>query len=417
MRQLTMTALAGILIAAAFAGTALIAANADDPARPTLPCDTAAAHPNDSLPEGIAGTDFAAIDPAPAIAACAQARAALPDDGRIAYNLARALHAGGKVDAARDAYLAAQGLGHARAGLGLGLLYRDDNGLPFGPADAIAPIEDAARAGVADAAFELGRAFADGLGVEADAVKALLWYRRAAEASLPQAQFELGWAAETGRGMAADAAEAASWYEKAAEAGNLMAMNNLGWLHAQGEGVARDPARAAELYRAAAEGGEPVAMGNLAWVLENGIGTAQDAGEAARWYGRAAEAGDAQSKLALGNLYLLGQGVTRDPVTALRWFHKARMAGRVEALSYIGEVYERAGEKRDPERAATFYLHALKAGDGWPASRMAASWDNETARALQRLLQEAGHYGGPIDGVIGGGSRAAMRALLVAGED
>jgi hypothetical protein len=32
-------------------------------------------------------------------------------------------------------------------------------------------------------------------------------------------------------------------------------------------------------------------------------------------------------------------------------------------------------------------------------------------------LREAGLYRGPIDGVIGGGSRAAMRALLAAGEN
>jgi TPR repeat protein len=160
-----------------------------------------------------------------------------------------------------------------------------------------------------------------------------------------------------------------------------------------------------------------VVMGNFVWVLENGIGTTQDAGEAARWYLSAAQAGEAQSMLALGNLYLLGHGVERDADAALTWFARARSAGRVEALSYIGEVFEKADEKRDPERAAAFYFRAMQAGDGWPASRMAASWDNETARALQRLLQEAGHYGGPIDGVIGGGSRAAMRALLVAGEN
>jgi len=419
MRQFTMTAPVGILFAAAFSTTAILAEGtaATDPLSLARACDTAASHSGDDLPDGVTGTDFASIDPTEAVAACARARLVLPEDGRIAYNLARALQAGDDLAAAREAFLAAQDLGHARAGLGLGLLYRDDNGLPFGPADSIAPIEDAARAGVADAAYELGWAYAGGLGVEADAGQALHWYRRAAVQGLPQAQFELGWAAETGIGMAADAAVAAGWYLKAAEAGNLMAMNNLGWLHAQGEGVARDPERAVALYRAAAEGGEPVAMSNLAWMLENGIGTTQDTDEAARWYLSAAEAGEAQSMLALGNLYLLGQGVERDAVTALRWFHKARMAGRAEALSFLGEVYEKSDQKRDPERAADFYIRALEAGDAWPASRMAASWDDETARALQRLLQAAGHYQGPIDGVIGGGSRAAMRAVLAPGDN
>jgi TPR repeat protein len=411
MRLLTMIAPAGSFLAATFATTLLAqgVASGDDPQELARACDRATGRSG--------GTERAANDPSEAIVVCTEARAAFPEDGRIANDLARALWAGGEVGAAREAFLAAQALGHPRAGLGLALLYREDNALPFGPADAIAPLEDAARAGVADAAYELGRAHAAGLGVEADAVRALQWYRRAAVQGLPQAQFELGWAAETGLGMDADPAVAAGWYHEAAEAGNLMAMNNLGWLHAQGEGVARDPARAVALYRAAAEGGEPVAMGNLAWMLENGIGTAQDTGEAARWYLDAANAGEAQAMLALGNLHLLGQGVARDAVSALRWFHRARMAGRAEALSYIGEVYEKSQAKHDPERAAAFYLRALKAGDGWPTSRMAASWEAETARALQRLLQAAGTYDGPIDGVIGTGSRAAMRAVMAAQDD
>jgi TPR repeat protein len=224
--------------------------------------------------------------------------------------------------------------------------------------------------------------------------------------------FELGWAYETGLGTEPDLALAARWYRQAAEAGNLMAMNNLGWLYAQGNGVERDPGRAVELYRTAADGGVPIAMGNLGWMLENGIGAAQDLPAAATWYRAAAMQGEPQSMLNLGNLFLLGDGVDYDPATALQWFARAREAGRVEALSYMGEVYETTPEFKDPERAAWLYIRALQAGDGWPASRAAREWDRETARAVQVILKDNGYYTGPIDGVMGGGSRAAMEAVL-----
>ena len=116
--------------------------------------------------------------------------------------------------------------------------------------------------------------------------------------------------------------------------------------------------------------------------------------------------------LALGNLYLLGQGVDRDPDAALTWFARARTAGRVEALSYMGEVFEKSDDRRDPERAAAFYIRALQAGDAWPGEPQGPRLGAETARALQQRLKDAGHYTGPIDGIIGGGSRAAMRAVL-----
>ncbi len=236
----------------------------------------------------------------------------------------------------------------------------------------------------------------------------------AAEAGRADAMFDLGWAHEEGRGVAQDFAGAALWYERAAAQGHGAAMNNLGWLHAQGAGVVKDLPRAVALYRAGAEAGEPGAMGNLGWMLEYGIGTAQDLDAAARWYRRAAEAGDTQAMLNLGNLYLTGNGVEADGATALAWFRKARGAGRIEALSYIGEVYEKAPEMRDPRRAAWVYVRALQAGDSWPGRRMAQEWDHETAMEVQRILRDQGHYEGPIDGTMGGGSRRAMQDLLAA---
>ena len=78
-------------------------------------CAAQAAHPQDegSAPEGVA---FADIDPEAAIAACAKARAVYPDHGPTAYNLARAFQAGGFVQDARDAFVAALDAGPCAGG-------------------------------------------------------------------------------------------------------------------------------------------------------------------------------------------------------------------------------------------------------------------------------------------------------------
>ncbi|GKY88741.1 tetratricopeptide repeat protein [Sinisalibacter aestuarii] len=278
------------------------------------------------------------------------------------------------------------------------------------PDSADATPEPPAMPGEPEESYALGLALVAN-GAEADAATAINAFRIAAEAGIAGAQFELGWAYETGRGTDASIPDAVRWYEKAAAAGEARAMNNLGWLLAQGQGLPRDVARALALYTEAANAGEASAMGNLAWMMENGIGMAQDLDGAARWYRRAADAGDTQAMLSLGNLYLVGDGVTQDTSEAIAWFARARAAGRVEALSYIGEVFEKSPDRRDPDRAAGFYLRALESGDNWPETRASAAWDGDTAIALQRLLAARALYSGPLDGKVGPGTRAAMRRL------
>lgn len=274
-----------------------------------------------------------------------------------------------------------------------------------GPARPVTSPEDAEQL------YQLGLSLIDGEPEEDGLKAAVAAFRHAAEAGHPGAAFELGWALETGQGLDPDPAGAAVWYEAAMAGGDARAMNNLGWLYAQGRGVRRDAAQAVALYTQAAEAGEPSAMSNLGWMLENGIGTAQDLAAAAGWYARAAEAGDAQAMLSLGNLHLVGDGVEQNPRKALVWFARARVAGRDEALSYMGEVFEKTEQMHDPERAAGLYIRALEAGDAWPLSRASRSWEDATARALQRRLTQRGVYNGEIDGAIGPASRQAMRRL------
>lgn len=342
-------------------------------------CDHAAAHPNDpGKPVTVIGVDSGAMDIARAIEACLAAHQAFPDHGRTAYQLGRAYHIGNQPREAEAVYFEALADGYERASLAVGFLYQDDNAL------------------------------------NRDAEDAFPFFRRAAEAGQVEAEFEMGWAYENGLGTVQDYAQAAQWYRRAADQGDKLAMNNLGWLYSEGNGVERDPVRAFELYRPGAEAGIAIAQYNLGWAYQNGVGVAQDQLAAAEWYGRAAANGETFAMLNLGYMYLFGEGVTRDPAEALSLFHAADDAGSIEAKSYIGEVYENATEYYHADTAAWYYVRALKGGDDWPTTRAAEDWDNATARAVQRILKDNGFYTGPLDGVMGAGSIAAMKRVLPA---
>jgi TPR repeat protein len=70
----------------------------------------------------------------------------------------------------------------------------------------------------------------------------------------------------------------------------------------------------------------------------------------------------------------------------------------------------------DCEGAAHWYLRAARAGDAqtqhFLLSRYVRDLRIETRMSAQRRLREAGHYNGPIDGVFGEETLAALRAFL-----
>jgi hypothetical protein len=133
---------------------------------------------------------------------------------------------------------------------------------------------------------------------------------------------------------------------------------------------------AVKWYRAAAERDHTAAQFNLALSYSSGIGIERDLGLANFWYRRAA---DQNYSYAMWNLAINlneGTGGPHDPVGAAEYLIKAYLAGHAKA-----------------ERAFSQNLD---------------SWQVGTRREVQRLLQIAGHYDGPVNGEI---DAATVRAL------
>src|SRR5262249_25555672 len=104
---------ASIILIVMLMGTPALAQ--DNAARAIAECDRLAASDMDTQrPPTAPGVPISSIimSPSTALTACLAAAKAAPADGRIIFQLGRALHAGGQYEDARSAYQLAAQLGH-----------------------------------------------------------------------------------------------------------------------------------------------------------------------------------------------------------------------------------------------------------------------------------------------------------------
>ena len=181
-------------------------------------CDRLAASPHDPARRG-EGVPYAALDAPAAIAACAAARDAAPEEPRFAFQLGRALAKAGRVEEALAAYRAAAERGHLAALHNVAQLYEEGLLPAEGPATAVRWYLLAAERGFAPSQLRLGLAYLAGEGIVADASKGLAWIALAAGQGFAPAQLVLGLAHEGGAGVARDLAAARRWYAAAAAQG------------------------------------------------------------------------------------------------------------------------------------------------------------------------------------------------------
>ena len=383
---------------------------------------------------------------------------------------ARAAYARGDHTTALRGFRIHADRGHAGAQFNLGLMYDKGEGVPQDYAEAARWYRRAAEQGHAVAQFNLGDMYANGEGVPQNYAEALRWYRRAAEQGRAGAQFNLGLMYDKGEGVPQDYAEAARWYRRAAKQGHAVAQFNLGLMYDKGEGVPQDYAEAARWYRRAAEQGHAVAQFNLGLMYANGEGVPQHYAEALRWYRRAAEQGHASAQFNLGLIYDKGEGIPQDYAEAARWYRRAAEQGHAGAQNNLGVMYAKGeGVPKDFVQAHKWYnLAASRASSSDPdlrekavrsrdriaarltpaqlarAQRLAREWQPRTSTAeppvheqrpstsaapaprapnagaestrdrianLQRALRRLGYDPGPVDGIPGARTRAAIRAF------
>jgi len=206
-----------------------------------------------------------------------------------------------------------------------------------------------------------------------------------AEAGNPAAQFEV--AAGMLRAHQPRAGEAATWFREAAINGLDVAQFNLGVMYERGLGVPEDETRALLWYHSAAEQGYPLAQYNLGRLYALGKGIPQSDAEAKRWFQRAADRGVSDG------LYELARFET-DELDRERLLYTAAKAGAEQAQEWL-RVKSAGGVPEAPLGPPAGLM--LDAPTGAP-----------DIAEIQEGLAELGYYEGPVDGIAGPMTRAAI---------
>lgn len=321
--------------------------------------------------------------------------------GTVDYRAAaRWYEAAGRLPAAR----------HRLAGLALRGL-----GMAADTERAMDLLAAAAAAGYAPAQYNYAAAWEAGLHLPPDGDRAALWYRRAAQGGMAEAHYALGRLLAAG----GDLRRALAHYRAAAAAGYAPAQNNLALSYERGEGVPRDPVVAKDWYRRAAAAGLAVAQNNLGIVLRYGRGVAPDAAAAAASFRAAALGGDAFGQLNFAQALANGVGVAADPVEAYAWILLARHSGAGAAAAraddYATSLAPRLDRERLRQAARRARLLAVRVAleverrRQRPLRPLAVEALGAPVVAAQRYLRELGYLAGPVDGIAGPMTAAALR--------
>ncbi|WP_181409799.1 peptidoglycan-binding protein [Martelella alba] len=243
----------------------------------------------------------------------------------------------------------------------------------------------------------------------------------AAKADDPRAFYEIAGLYQAGTALPKDLNAARAWFQQAADGGLTPADFQLGSIYEKGIGTAANPVRAVDYYRKAAQAGNVSAMHNLAVMLANGASGTQNFAEADRWFEEAANHGVSDSQFNLAILYARGAGVAQDLVLSYKWFAIAAEGGDMVAEARRDEVAAALSKSELTQaRKAVhdFHAEAINAS----ANTVDIPWDWQQPRPLtekerqnvvsqvQSLLNQAGFDAGPVDGLMGAKTAAAVMA-------
>lgn len=234
-------------------------------------------------------------------------------------------------------------------------------------------LEQAAANGNAIAQFQQGERL-----IQAGDISAgVALIQRSATNDLAFAEHRLAKLHEEGLGVPRDLNEARVWTERAAEGGNVEAMYDLGVFYAEGEGGPQSFAAAAKWFRSAAEFGIVDSQYNLALLFENGLGISPSDEEALYWYMNAARSGDGSAPAEVARL---SASLSADQVAA------------VEARAANWTASTPAGP-----------ANGVFGDQVWETSQRAQ------LQAVQTALNALGYSAGTPDGILGNGTRQAIR--------
>lgn len=398
------------------------------PKRNITECDRLGADPEDvrALTSGVSN-QLIMQNPQPAIAACKIALSTYPDDPLLNYQIGRAYRWLKNEKEAVIWLTRAARLQHPQAMYTLGFLYQIGFGVERSEQNAIdwyakaadfghvAAMRDvarhhginknyieminwltiAAKSGDSHSMDDLsqfyeGSGFYEGSEKFKDKQKAFEWKLRAAESGSHWSALKLADAYRDGKGAENSLEKAVHWYKQAAGLGNAVAMHRLGELYRPDKGVLKDGKESFKWAFKAANPENPFFKANasgpharlLGLHYYHGWGTASDFSKAANWFKVAADRKDAWSAYTLGKLYLWGKGVAKDHGKAVKlMLQSLRLDGSygVQSEKFVEWFIEDRG---------------TISKDAW--------------FEVQRHLTESGVYRGPINGIFGEETKAAL---------
>lgn len=343
-------------------------------------CDALAADPDDpGRPADVAGVARDDINHAAAIQACVLATSGHPDHMRSLYQLGR-VQSVGPAPGAAEPYLAQAATGgYVSAQIALAQFLFADTPDSQKRARGTALLKQATAAGSAMAPRLLADYMRrDSYFAGAPMIEIVDLYTIAAERGDGPAQYEAGYRMISRLNLTPQDRETAIRYLTTADkAGDQRALPRLINYYLS-QGGPDNTASARALLQGAAAEGQTYALARLVQENLNGRHWPRDFPAAARWLKLGARKGNTAMQVEYGYVLETGRGV-----------------------------------KKLPNRAADYYMLALMRGNNLAIARAGDDWDFKTARAIQNRLKtsQVARYTGPIDGVIGNGTRAAMLRL------
>ncbi|MGO9769242.1 MAG: caspase family protein [Roseiarcus sp.] len=197
--------------------------------------------------------------------------------------------------------------------------------------------------------------------------------------------------------------EAYGLYKKAADAGDARAMYSLGLMLETGDHAPKDVKAAYALYDKAAQRGLADGAINLAVALAQGIGIEKSLPRAYALLQQASEAGSARATYDLAEFAEHGYGGKKSD--ALDLYLRAASFGYPKGYHTAAAVLDEGrGVAKNPSGAADELLRAVAADSGESIAELTGktqAWTAETIKAVQKRLEAAGYYSGPIDGRSG----------------
>jgi hypothetical protein len=236
-----------------------------------------------------------------------------------------------------------------------------------------------------------------------NATDAVSYFREAADLGHAGAAYELGLAYMQGQGVAEDLELSAVWINRAADLGDPGAEFLVGSSFYGGIGVEQDIPRGLVFLERSANQGYAKAQFLLGQAYVDGIGVERNAQWAARWYGKSARGGHPQAQYAFGVMFASGLGVPKSPRRAYRWLSIAAANGYERAAALRDTMAKRLTPAERAKVDASVARFSPKASVGYS--------DAATVMYVQLRLRALGFDPGPVDGIAGPRTRAAIASF------